>query len=109
MDVARTALTGALLAALVSCSGGSGSGAAPNPPTPTSTATTPSPAAADCPPTTGQGHAAVDYVDFVQAFGRQYVAGLPGGRRARISRADLGRVVLRSRCSLSALNDRTQR
>ena len=56
----------------------------------------------------GSGSAAVDYVDFIQAFGRQYIAGLT--RRAITARpADLGAVVLRSRCSLSALNDRTHK
>lgn len=52
--------------------------------------------------------AAIDYVDFVQAFGRQYIAGL-AKNAPTATRADLGRVVLRSKCSFSALNDRTQK
>ena len=51
---------------------------------------------------------AVDYVDFIQAFGVQYIAGL-GSRPLTAQRRDLGRVVLRSRCSLAALNDRTHK
>jgi hypothetical protein len=54
----------------------------------------------------GNGFSAIDYVDFIQAFGQQYVAGL-SSRPSPVSRSDLGRVVLRSRCSFSALNDRT--
>ena len=58
---------------------------------------------------TPDGHSgvAVDYVDFVQAMGQNYVAGL-GSRPIKVKRSDLGRVVLRSRCSFSTLNDRTQ-
>src|SRR4051794_3748381 len=94
-------LAGVLVGA-VACSGSSGDDARPKQPPATS-------ASADCPPTTGQGEAAVDYVDFVQVSGRQYVANL-GGRQVRpVKRQDLGRVVTRSRCSLSALNDATHR
>lgn len=53
-----------------------------------------------------RNQSAVDYVDFVQAYGEQYVAGL-ANRPIHVARGDLGRVVLRSRCSLAALNDRT--
>src|SRR3954464_12686155 len=56
----------------------------------------------------GNGYAAVDYVDFVQAFGHNYVADL-GGDSVRATRADLAQVVLHSRCSFSALNDRTHK
>jgi hypothetical protein len=56
----------------------------------------------------GNGYAAVDYVDFVQALGHNYVADL-AGHRVRATRAELAQVVLRSRCSFSALNDRTQK
>jgi hypothetical protein len=49
---------------------------------------------------------AIDYIDFVQAFGRQYAAGL-GGHEVEATRKDVGRVVLHVRCSLSRLNDRT--
>ena len=71
---------------------------------------TPSPSAhPKCPHPSGEGTVAIDYVDFVQAFGRQYVAGLPEHGTSGLTRDDLGRVVLRSRCSFSALNDRTHR
>ena len=52
--------------------------------------------------------AAVDYVDFIRAFGLDYLAGF-ARRPITVHRSDLGRVVLRSRCSLSALNDRTHK
>jgi hypothetical protein len=70
---------------------------------------TPTPAAASCPTPTGSstGYAAIDYVDFVQAFGHQYVAGIFDRRAGHITRADLGTVVLTSRCAFSAYNDRT--
>jgi hypothetical protein len=57
----------------------------------------------------GQGYAAVDYVDFVQAFGHQYLADFGGRIIATATRSDLSEVVLRSRCSFSALNDRTHK
>jgi len=56
----------------------------------------------------GGGYAAVDYVDFVQALGNNYVADL-GGHSIRATRADLAQVVLHSQCSFSALNDRTHK
>lgn len=62
----------------------------------------------DCPSVHGSGYAAIDYVDFINAFGRQYVAGL-GKQPMEVKRSDLGQVVLRSRCSFSALNDRTHK
>lgn len=68
------------------------------------------PAHEDCPslpPSDGHSGIAVDYVDFVEAFGQNYVADLGSGS-IEVKRSDLGRVVLRSRCSFSALNDRTQ-
>lgn len=52
------------------------------------------------------GAVAVDYVDFVQANGRQYVADL-GGARLTVGAADLGAVQFLVRCSLSELNERT--
>lgn len=54
----------------------------------------------------GGGRAAVDYVDFLQANGRQYVAGL-AGTRLTISPSDLGPPVLQVRCSVAAANDAT--
>ena len=52
--------------------------------------------------------AVVDYIDFIQAFGRQYSAGfIP--RITQVRKSQLGPVVLRSTCSLSELNDRTGR
>lgn len=65
----------------------------------------------DCPalvPSAPNSGAAVDYVDFIKAFGLDYLAGF-AGRPMTVHRRDLGRVVLRSRCSLSALNDRTNK
>jgi hypothetical protein len=91
---------GAASAVLSGCGGSS----APAP----GAASPAAPATADCPKVAGGDNGAaaiVDYVDFVQAFGRQYVAGLRGTGPA--TKADLGRVVLRSRCSFSAFNDRT--
>src|SRR3954469_721275 len=65
--------------------------------------------AESCPKvSSGGGYAAVDYVDFIQAMGINYVADL-GGRRVEATRADLGPVVLHSLCSFSALNDRTHK
>jgi hypothetical protein len=49
----------------------------------------------------------IDYVDFVNHGGRQYVAGMAGA--PLIERTDLGEVVLRSACSFSAFNERTHR
>jgi hypothetical protein len=60
-----------------------------------------------CPPVK-PGSVAIDYVDFVQAFGRQYIAHLRPSV-GTVKRGDLGRTVLTSRCSFSALNDRTGR
>ena len=85
-------------AALVLAAGCTGSSAPPE-----TGGTTPV-ADRGCPSVHGRGYAAIDYVDFIQAFGHQYVAGL-GSRPSRVNRSDLGRVVLRSHCSFSALND----
>jgi len=62
-----------------------------------------------CPPAhapPGGGQAAVDYVDFLQANGRNYIADL-AGNRVRISPSDLGPVALQVRCSYAAVNDAT--
>lgn len=49
----------------------------------------------------------IDYVDFLNHDGRHYLAGfIP---TSPVSSADLGEVVFRSRCSRSALNERTGR
>lgn len=100
------ALAAATLAAAALAAGACSSGGAPalDPGSPASP-----PAHEDCPAVQqGSGNAAVDYVDFIQAFGQQYVAGL--ARRPITARQrDLGRIVLRSSCSLSALNDRTHK
>ena len=75
-----------------------------------SSRTTPtgSPLPEGCPAVHGSGFAAIDYVDFIQAFGRQYVAGVVS-RPSTVKESDLGRVVLRSRCSFGKLNDRTHK
>jgi hypothetical protein len=62
----------------------------------------------DCPSVHGEGFAAIDYVDFIHAFGQQYLARV-GEKPIEVDESDLGQVVLRSRCSLSALNDRTHK
>jgi len=66
------------------------------------------PPGGDCPTTvTSKGGATmIDYVDFVQANGRMYIAGLQTPV-APLPRADLAGVVLRVRCSLQQLNDAT--
>jgi hypothetical protein len=98
-----------LLAAAVGCGGSGTDGGARVDPTPAASPES-------CPDVTGAdgSFAAIDFVDFVQAFGRHYVAGLYASRdtgrvRATATRADLDRVVLRSKCSFSALNDRTHK
>jgi hypothetical protein len=45
----------------------------------------------------------IEWVDFVQLDGRQYVAGL--GPEVRIRASELGRVVTRIRCSMAAIDD----
>src|SRR3954453_16173319 len=109
MRRAGTAIAGALLAAGVGCSGSSSGPGAISESAPPMTPTT---TAESCPDVTGGGgsYAAVDYVDFIQALGRQYVASTfpsanSGSFKPKATRADLGRVVLRSKCSFSALND----
>lgn len=57
----------------------------------------------------GGAQVIVDFVDFVQALGRQYVAGGLGRASARGAVDRLGRTVLVSRCSFSAFNERTHR
>lgn len=76
----------------------------------TTTAAAGGPPRKDCPPTRGGAPgvvASIDYIDFIQAFGRQYDAGYVGSHPIRVRRSHLGAIVLRSTCSLSALNDRT--
>lgn len=78
-------------------------------------ASTPSPSAglarpmsADCPKLSaarGLSFAAVDYVDFLQANGRNYIAGLH--RVPPVTGADIGARVLWVRCSFSKLNEAT--
>ena len=109
-----TAMAAVLLATTVGCSGSRGTelphGQA------TAPETQPTGAAESCPDVTGVdgSYAAIDYVDFIQAFGRQYVVStnatnISGSFDPKPTRRDLGRVVLRSTCSFSALNDRTHK
>lgn len=78
--------------------------------TPRGSMETQRPTVESCPKVAGgQGYAAVDYVDFIQAFGHQYVADFAGRVIPAPARTDLGEVVLRSRCSFAALNDRTHK
>jgi hypothetical protein len=68
-------------------------------------------AAGHCPPVRpGSGHAAVDYVDFVQAHGMSYLttpylAGKTGTNT--VTGREVGGVQFRVRCSLGTLNDLT--
>jgi hypothetical protein len=105
-----------LLASIAGCSGSrpaaapvsTGTGAAPAQVSPADS-TRPAELARGCPPALsppGGGMAAVDYVDFLQANGRQYISGL-GRKGPSISPAELGPVVLQVRCSYSAANDAT--
>ena len=104
MNRARKTFAAASVALATACSGGSGE---------VTVQTAPPvhhPAHEDCPslpPADGHSGVAVDYVDFVQALGQNYVAGLGAGPTT-VKPSELGRVVLRSRCSFSELNDRTQ-
>src|SRR3954447_26392262 len=110
MRSAATALiTTAALAFATGCATDGPSTVAPqakvatSPPAPSTSPTT-----ADCPPTVtpkGGAYATVDYVDFVQANGRNYIAGLT--RVPPLGSTDLGARVLTVRCSFSDLNDRT--
>lgn len=85
--------------------------AAPAPsPSPSGSSTHARQVTSDCPKVTGgQGFAAVDYVDFIQAFGQEYLADFAGHIISPPPRSELGAVLLRSRCSFSALNDRTHK
>lgn len=47
----------------------------------------------------------IDYIDFLQHDGRQYLAGLT--EVSPVSSTQLGEVVLLSKCSFTALNDTT--
>jgi hypothetical protein len=89
-------------------------------PTPVPAPSTPPPATADvgavdgCPESERLdddtlGMAAIDYVDFVQHGGRQYLADqyLAGLDADAVERADLDEEVTRSRCSFSQYNERT--
>ena len=53
----------------------------------------------------GGGSAAVHYVDFLQANGRNYIAGLGPARKE--AEPKLGREVLRVRCAYAPVNDAT--
>lgn len=68
---------------------------------------------AQCPPIApGAGYADVDYIDFVQANGTQYMADLRGtvkGGPVGVSPADIGAEQFKVKCSFSQLNQQTQR
>jgi hypothetical protein len=75
---------------------------------PTTTATRPATTPPGCPTfghPEGGGYAAVGYIDFLQAHGRQYIAGM--GPPARVTPGDLGTQDLIIRCSYAAVNDST--
>ena len=117
MRLAIWATGAALLAAVAGCTGSSGGPAGASPSAPGSPIARGAPGPfAHCPivDSVDGTYAAVDYVDFVQAFGRQYLdsrvpTDISGSLRPGATRADLGRVVLRSRCSFSEFNDRTHK
>ncbi|MEY2431804.1 MAG: hypothetical protein QOC92_1529 [Acidimicrobiaceae bacterium] len=103
-------ITTVALATASGCAGDESPLAMPGPhATPTSLrASSVSAPAAGCPPVItpkGGGFASVDYVDFVQSYGRNYITGLI--RVPPIANSDLGPRVLTVRCSFSELNSRT--
>lgn len=77
--------------------------ASPPPPS----AALPRPTSADCPKLSARGRSIthLDYVDFVQANGRNYIADL--NRVPLITRAEVGARVMWVRCSFSKLNEAT--
>jgi hypothetical protein len=98
------------MALVVGCAGDERPVALRHPATTTPDSSAGTTAVDDCPSTLagkGGGYAAVDYVDFVQANGHNYIAGLHPVAPIRAS--DLGSRVLTVRCSFSQLNDRTKR
>ena len=101
----RVVLVVAALTLLGGCGATNGVGGAVVTQRPTVAATVDAAGCPDVSETQGSS-VAVDYVDFVQANGRQYVADL-GGARLSVGEAEVGAVQLRVRCSLSELNDRT--
>lgn len=115
--VARVGGVSILLAVTAGCGGSrpaaaplvTGARAAPAAASPAGSTGRPEPAGGGCPPALsppGGGKAAVDYVDFLQANGRNYIADL-AGTRLNVSLSDLGPVVLQVRCSFAAANDAT--
>jgi hypothetical protein len=60
-----------------------------------------------CPDVSHRGHAAVDYVDFLQANQRQYLASIPAHEKSR--KVAIATLQFRVRCDFSQLNDRTHR
>jgi hypothetical protein len=99
MDRVRIGAVVAALALVAGCASAAG----------TTTAVAGGPPKENCPPTKGgSGYAAVDYIDFIQAFDHQYDAWFDP-KPVRVRKSQLGRIVLRSTCSLSAVNDRTHK
>ena len=106
--MARTScfvLVGAAMALLGGCGATNGVGGVIVTQRPTAAATADASGCPDVSETPGSA-VAVDYVDFVQANGRQYVADL-GGARLTVGAGGVGAVQFLVRCSLSELNDRT--
>jgi hypothetical protein len=60
-----------------------------------------------CPNVSHRGHAAVDYVDFLQANQRQYLASIPAHKKPR--KVEIATLQFRVRCDFSQLNDQTHR
>lgn len=104
----RTSVTVLLLGCSAVVAGCGGPGPVDVVASPGTAATSPGPSADGCPTDPGNGNSAVmvDYVDFVQANGQQYVADL-GGHHVELAAADIGRVQFYVRCSLSEPNAQT--
>ncbi len=60
-----------------------------------------------CPDVSKAGHAAVDYVDFLQAYQRQYLAIIPAHQTSK--KVEVATLEFRVRCDFSQLNDQTHR
>jgi hypothetical protein len=101
VNLLAVTVTGSLLGLLSACADTtSGSG-------PASAADPGHAGQSHCPDVSHAGHAAVDYVDFLQANQRQYIASLPP--HAKATHVQVGALQFRVRCEFSQLNDRTHR
>lgn len=65
------------------------------------------PSRSHCPDVSHRGHAAVDYVDFLRANQRQYLASIPAHDKPK--KVEIATLQFRVRCDFSQLNDQTHR